>query len=133
MTKIRFAQSEDSGKITTLLNEGFGWDIKNVSADFFNSNNIFCLVAEDVTGNIIGTATLHIIQKIERRAAQIEDVVVSKKHRGKKTGQELIKSLVALSKEKKCYKITLNTHKETIPFYTRLGFNNEQYQMVLKH
>jgi len=24
MTKIRFAQSEDSGKITTLLNEGFG-------------------------------------------------------------------------------------------------------------
>ena len=45
MTKIRFAQSEDSGKITTLLNEGFGWDIKNVSADFFNSNNIFCLVA----------------------------------------------------------------------------------------
>ena len=54
-------------------------------------------------------------------------------HRGKKTGQELIKSLVALSKEKKCYKITLITHKETIPFYTRLGFNNEQYQMVLKH
>lgn len=34
MTKIRFAKSEDSRKITSLLNEGFGWDIKNVLADF---------------------------------------------------------------------------------------------------
>ena len=104
MTRIRFAQSEDSRKITSLLNEGFGWDIKNVSANFFNSNNIFCLVAQDVTGNIIETATMHIIQKIDRGADQIEDVVVSKTHRGNKTGQELITSPVALSKEKNIIK-----------------------------
>jgi len=30
MTKVRFAKSEVIGKITTLLNEGFRLDIKNV-------------------------------------------------------------------------------------------------------
>ena len=46
----------------------------------------------------MGSASLHLLQKINRRLGIIEDVVVFKKFRGKMVGVKLIKQLIESQK-----------------------------------
>ena len=81
----------------------------------------------------MGSASLHLIQKIDRKIGLIEDVVVFKKFQGKKIGFKIIKELIEISKNEKCYKIILNTNKKNISYYKKLGFNLKEFQMELRN
>ena len=130
---IRNAVSSDSLELLLLMNEGFGWEnTKPFESSFFSNTNVTCLVAENDQGELMGTASLHLLQKINRRLGIIEDVVVYKKYRGKMIGVELVKKLIEISKDLKCYKLILNTKKDYVPYYEHFGFIKKQLQMELR-
>ena len=131
--RIRNAELTDASKLSNLMNEGFGWEnTKSFESSFFTNKNIICLVAENDQGEIMGTASLHLLQKINRRLGVIEDVVVFKKFRGKMVGVKLIKQLIEKSRDFKCYKLILNTTEDTVRYYEYFGFITKQLQMELR-
>ena len=131
--KIERGKFQDAESLTTLMKEGFGWKNKgDMSKDFFSNKNIFCLVAKNKKNEIMGTSTLHIIEKVDRRIGLIEDVVVSKKFRGKLVASSIIKKLISISKKEGCYKTILNTDSKTESFYEKLGFAQKNIQMEIR-
>ncbi len=131
--KIERGKFQDAESLTTLMKEGFGWKNKgDMSKDFFSNKNIFCLVAKNKKNEIMGTSTLHIIEKVDRRIGLIEDVVVSKKFRGKLVASSIIKKLISISKKEGCYKTILNTDSKTESFYKKLGFAQKNLQMEIR-
>ena len=131
--KIERGKFQDAESLKILMKEGFGWKNKgDMSKDFFSNKNIFCLVAKNKKDEIMGTSTLHIIEKVDRRIGLIEDVVVSKKFRGKSVASSIIKKLISISKKEGCYKIILNTDSKTESFYEKLGFAQKNIQMEIR-
>ena len=131
--KIERGKIQDGESLTNLMKEGFGWKKKSdVSKEFFSNKSIICLVAKNQKDEIMGTSTLHIIEKVDRRIGLIEDVVVSKKFRGKLVASSLVKQLILISKEKECYKTILNTNSKTESFYEKLGFTKKDLQMEIR-
>lgn len=80
----------------------------------------------------MGSASLHLLQKINRRIGIIEDVAVFEKFRGKKIGVNLINELIKLSKNEDCYKVILNTKLDNLSYYEKLGFVSKELQMELR-
>ena len=68
-----------------------------------------------------------------RRSCLIEDVVVDKSERGKGVGKLLIEQLINFSKSKSCDKIILNSKESNIPFYNKLGFVQNEIQMIIRN
>ena len=131
--KIERGKFQDAESLKILMKEGFGWKNKgDMSKDFFSNKNIFCLVAKNKKNEIMGTSTLHIIEKVDRRIGLIEDVVVSKKFRGKLVASSIIKKLISISKKEGCYKTILNTDSKTESFYEKLGFAQKNIQMEIR-
>lgn len=115
------------------MDEGFGWSNKSVfSKNFFSNKNIFCLVAESDKGQIMGSSSLHIIEKINRKVGLIEDVVVFKKYRGKSVASSLVSQLISVSKKEDCYKTILDSNSKTTLFYKKLGFTQKKFQMEIR-
>jgi len=131
--QIRRVKIQDAQSLIKLIDEGFGWSNKSVfSKNFFSNMNIFCLVAESDKGQIMGSSSLHIIEKINRKVGLIEDVVVFKKYRGKSVASSLVSQLISVSKKEGCYKIILNTDSKTKSFYEKLGFTQKNIQMEIR-
>ena len=131
--KIERGKFQDAESLTTLMKEGFGWKNKgDMSKDFFSNKNIFCLVAKNKKNEIMGTSTLHVIEKVDRRIGLIEDVVVFKKYRGKSVASSLVNQLISISKKEGCYKTILNTDSKTKSFYEKLGFTQKNFQMEIR-
>ncbi|MAR42485.1 MAG: hypothetical protein CMC48_00085 [Flavobacteriaceae bacterium] len=130
---IRGVNKKDAESLNLLMKEGFGWeDNSDFSQSFFSNKNVFCLVAESEKGQIMGSSSLHIIEKINRKVGLIEDVVVSKKYRGKSVASSLVSQLISISKKEGCYKTILNTDSKTIPFYKKLGFTQKNLQLEIR-
>ncbi len=130
---IRGVNKKDAESLNLLMKEGFGWeDNSDFSQSFFSNKNVFCLVAESEKGQIMGSSSLHIIEKINRKVGLIEDVVVSKKYRGKSVASSLVSQLISISKKKGCYKTILNTDANTMPFYKKLGFTQKNLQLEIR-
>lgn len=131
--EIRRVNKKDAESLNFLMKEGFGWEDNNdFSQSFFSNKNIFCLVAESEKGQIMGSSSLHIIEKINRKVGLIEDVVVFKKFRGKSVASSLVSQLISISKKEGCYKTILNTDYQTIPFYKKLGFTQKNLQLEIR-
>ena len=130
---IRGVNKKDAESLNLLMKEGFGWEDNNdFSQSFFSNKNIFCLVAESEKGQIMGSSSLHIIEKINRKVGLIEDVVVFKKYRGKSVASSLVSQLISISKKEGCYKTILNTDYKTIPFYKKIGFTQNNLQLEIR-
>ena len=130
---IRGVNKKDAESLNLLMKEGFGWEDNNgFSQSFFSNKNIFCLVAEGEKGQIMGSSSLHIIEKINRKVGLIEDVVVFKKYRGKSVASSLVSQLISISKKEGCYKTILNTDSKTKSFYEKLGFTQKKFQMEIR-
>tara|TARA_A100001011_G_scaffold103206_1_gene108971 strand:- start:7916 stop:8317 length:402 start_codon:yes stop_codon:yes gene_type:complete len=132
MIKICDFKEKDFNNIKNLLLEGFSKNFdKNLNLDFIKNQNSFGFLAKNNT-NTIGYASVHIIDKINRRSCLIEDVVVEKNRRGKGVGKKLIMHIINFSKSKSCDKIILNSSESNILFYEKLGFVQNEIQLVMR-
>lgn len=101
----------------------------------------YVLVVEDqgsrngITPKVVATATLVVECKFIHSAAfrgRIEDVVVDSAYRGMHLGSFLLDTLKLLSQALHCYKVTLDCKEPMLPYYTKLGYDNEG-QYFLSH
>jgi len=122
----------------SLLSE-FGFDYINSSkenvAEFIerlNDEHRVVLIEKDEV--IIAIGTIFIERKIIHsfgKVGHIEDIVVSKQHRGHGIGKILINYLIDYANSKKCYKVILNCSNENIAFYKKCGMSLKCNQMAL--
>ena len=132
MIKISDFKEKDFSSVKNLLIDGFSKNFDNdINLNFINNQSNFGFVAIN-NETIIGFASIHIIEKLNRRSCLIEDVVVDKSERGKGIGKLLIKHLINFSKSKSCDKIILNSKESNIPFYNKLGFVQNEIQMIIR-
>jgi glucosamine-phosphate N-acetyltransferase len=126
---LRTASKKDLKNISKLVNKGFKRKNKAINNCFIDNPNILCFVAE-VEDEIVGTATLNLLQKIDRVAGQIEDVVVDENYKNQGIGSALLKELIKQAKLNNCYKVMLNCKVDNIGFYEKLNFESNEIQMV---
>ena len=133
MIVIRDFEKKDSIEdLLEILKEV--WSLNEISEstlDRWFKNNNHMVVAE-LDGKIIGSATLHLQQKIIRNggiAGFIEDVVVKESHRGNNIGTQLIQELIKKAENFGCYKVILSCFPERINFYKKNGFIQESITM----
>lgn len=131
--KIRQASENDVSKIISILKIAFNSPSNHpLNNKYIEDPDILSFVCE-IKENIIGTASLHIIKKINRKVGLIEDVAVIEQHKGKGVGKLLIEHLVQLAKKKGVYKTILNSDKKNEIFYHKIGFKTEQIQLVKRY
>lgn len=86
------------------------------------------LVAEE-DGEVVGTTVLLIIPNLSHNAspwAEVENVVVDRKHRRQGIGKQLMEYAVARARQAGCHKIQLSSNKKrrgAHSFYGELGFS----------
>ena len=133
MIKIVPFEKKDFYKIKELLINGFSKSFnKELNSDFLKNDNCYGFVAKHEK-KTVGYASIHIIEKLNRKSCLIEDVVIQKSERGKGIGKKLIEFLIDFSKLKKCDKIILNSNESNIPFYEKLGFFKSEIQMIIRN
>ena len=133
MIKISDFKEKDFSSVKNLLINGFSKNFDNdINLNFINDQSNFGFVAVN-NETIIGFASIHIIEKLNRRSCLIEDVVVDKNERGKGIGKLLIEHLINFSKSKSCDKIILNSKESNMPFYNKLGFVQNEIQMIIRN
>ena len=130
---IRRATPEDALELQNLINQAFNrttdWTVEDI---YFKNPSIITLVA--VKENVIlATASLHILQKLDRKMGQIEDVVVAPQAQGQGWGHRIILSLLKEKKVSDCYKVILNTAESTQAFYEKIGFEKGEIQMLKRN
>lgn len=122
----------------SLLSE-FGFDYINSSkesvSEFIETlNNNHRVVLIEKNDTIIAIGTILIERKIIHsfgKVGHIEDVVVSKQHRGNGVGKILIEYLIDYANSQNCYKVILNCSNENIAFYEKCGLSLKSNQMAL--
>jgi glucosamine-phosphate N-acetyltransferase len=124
MLVIRDFEKNDStnGLLKTLKEVWSVDEISESTLDKWFKNDNHMVIAE-FNGEIVGSATLHLQQKIIRNggiAGCIEDVVVREDYRGNNIGSQLIQELIKKAENFGCYKIILSCFPERINFYKKI-------------
>ena len=124
-------QRNDFDAVKKLLIEGFSNKFKNdINENFFLLNNYGFVLKEDE--KLLGFASIHVINKINRVSCLIEDVVIDSNYRGKGLGKLLINHLIKFSKTLDSDKIILNSKESNTKFYEKLGFKKNETQMIIR-
>ena len=129
---IRTPKPKEFEAINNLICSAFNIKPRPLNFDFFNHPWIFTFIAVE-DEKVIGTATLHLIQKSNRKMGLIEDVVVDSTYQNKGIGKKLINEIIAKAAQLDCYKTILNSAVENKIFYEKLGFNHEQLQLTYRY
>ena len=131
MKKVMPFQRNDFDAVKKLLIEGFSNKFKNdINENFFLLNNYGFVLKEDE--KLLGFASIHVINKINRVSCLIEDVVIDSNHRGEGLGKLLINHLIKFSKTLGSDKIILNSQESNTKFYEKLGFKKNETQMIIR-
>ena len=131
MKKVMPFQRNDFDAVKKLLIEGFSNKFKNdINENFFLLNNYGFVIKEDE--KLLGFASIHVINKINRVSCLIEDVVIDSNYRGKGLGKLLINHLIKFSKTLDSDKIILNSKESNTKFYEKLGFKKNETQMIIR-
>ncbi|MBA4452205.1 MAG: GNAT family N-acetyltransferase [Nitrosopumilaceae archaeon] len=140
--KIRELEKEDlwNGFLSSLDSLRKASDIEKETAlkifDKINQNPDHIVAVADVSGKIVGSATLLLESKFIHGGAtvgHIEDVVVDKSHQGQKIGEKIIKYLLEQAEIKGCYKTILDCADDVKPFYEKLGFKHNANALRFDH
>ena len=127
-----FKREDTTCELLEVLKEVWSVDeISELTLDNWFKNDNYMVIAE-FDGKIIGSATLHLQQKIIRNggiAGCIEDVVVKQSYRGNNIGTKLIQELIKKAENLGCYKVILSCFPERINFYKKNGFFVESTTM----
>lgn len=111
-----------------VYNKGFS---QKIFEEIRKSSNIKIFVAIKDT-DIVGSITAIIEQKFIHNGGKIchiEDVVTRKGFQNLGIGSLLVKKVLQLARQEKCYKVILNCSEYNSSFYIKLGFYKQDIGM----
>lgn len=137
--KIRLARKQDKTQVLNLIAElmntahkTFGTPMissgdlpQDVFGELLKRGDVKIFVAEE-NNNLIGLATLYIIPVMRRikPRAELEELIVTEKKRGKGIGKKLLEIALKYCKDNNIYSLKLSSYLEMTSahaFYERLG------------
>ncbi len=132
MITIKSLDKSHSTDVIKILIDSFSKNYdKKINESIFSSNEVDGIVALE-KGNVIGYASIHYIKKITRKSGIIEDVVVKENQRGKGIGKLLVNNLIEKAKKNNCDKIILSSSEKNLKFYQKLGFQKNEFEMIMR-
>ena len=132
MITIESLDKSHSTDVVKILIDSFSKNYdKKINESIFSSDEVDGIVAlED--GSVLGYASIHYIKKITRKSGIIEDVVVKENQRGKGIGKLLVNNLIEKAKKNNCDKIVLSSSEKNLKFYQKLGFQKNEFEMIMR-
>jgi glucosamine-phosphate N-acetyltransferase len=121
-------------QLTKITPEVMSFEEYEKFIDALSDNHMIFIVWHVETKKVIATGTILIENKLIHnfgKVGHIEDIVVNKDYRSCGIGKILIDCLVNYAKLKNCYKVILNTSKETENFYKKCNFTNNGIEMAM--
>ena len=79
-------------------------------------------IVGELDGEIVAFGTIIVCHTLEGKVGKIENIVTSKKVRGKGMGKVIIEVLKELGWAEQCSRITLFCEEKNVAFYRKLGF-----------
>ncbi len=132
MITVKSLDKSHSTDVVNILIDSFSNNYdKEINESIFSSNEVDGIVAME-EGNVLGYASIHYIKKITRKSGIIEDVVVKENQRGKGIGKLLVKNLIEKAKKNNCDKIILSSSEKNLKFYEKLGFQKNEFEMIMR-
>ena len=132
MITIKSIDKSHSSDVVNILIDSFSNNYdKEINESIFSSDEVDGIVAME-EGNVLGYASIHYIKKITRKSGIIEDVVVKENQRGKGIGKLLVKNLIEKAKKNNCDKIILSSSEKNLKFYEKLGFQKNEFEMIMR-
>ena len=132
MITIKSLDKSHSSDVVNILIDSFSNNYdKEINESIFSSDEVDGIVAME-EGNVLGYASIHYIKKITRKTGIIEDVVVKENQRGKGIGKLLVKNLIEKAKKNNCDKIILSSSEKNLKFYEKLGFQKNEFEMIMR-
>ena len=132
MITIKSLDKSHSTDVVKILIDSFSKNYdKKINESIFSSDEVDGIVALE-KGNVIGYASIHYIKKITRKSGIIEDVVVKENQRGKGIGKLLVNNLIEKAKKNNCDKIILSSSEKNLKFYQKLGFQKNEFEMIMR-
>ena len=132
MITIKSLDKTHSSDVVNILIDSFSNNYdKEINESIFYSDEVDGIVAME-EGNVLGYASIHYIKKITRKSGIIEDVVVKENQRGKGIGKLLVKNLIEKAKKNNCDKIILSSSEKNLKFYEKLGFQKNEFEMIMR-
>ena len=132
MITIESLDKSHSTDVVKILIDSFSENYdKKINESIFSSDEVDGIVALE-KGNVLGYASIHYIKKITRKSGIIEDVVVKENQRGKGIGKLLVSNLIEKAKKNNCDKIILSSSEKNLKFYQKLGFQKNEFEMIMR-
>ena len=132
MITIKSLDKSHSSDVVNILIDSFSNNYdKEINESIFSSDEVDGIVAMEES-NVLGYASIHYIKKITRKSGIIEDVVVKENQRGKGIGKLLVKNLIEKAKKNNCDKIILSSSEKNLKFYEKLGFQKNEFEMIMR-
>ncbi len=132
MITIESLDKSHSTDVVKILIDSFSKNYdKKINESIFSSDEVDGIVALE-KGNVLGYASIHYIKKITRKSGIIEDVVVKENQRGKGIGKLLVNNLIEKAKKNNCDKIVLSSSEKNLKFYQKLGFQKNEFEMIMR-
>jgi len=137
--EIRLLEKKDKDEYLELINV-FTREPKEITKEDFEkwydlsfgqNALIYVLLQED---KIIGTGKLLLEYKFNNNltvSGHVEDIVVNSDYRGFGLGSVIVKYLINIGKEKRCYKIILSCNDKYLGFYEKCGFMRKGNEMCI--
>ena len=130
---FRHINCNDYGQYVKLIDSTISKDDYN---QFINEklhvNHQIIIIEENK--NILGTGTLFIEDKMTYggcKMGHIENILIDTNYRGKRLGERLVKYLLNVAKENKCYRVDLTCNKELEKFYIKNKFSTNSVSMSI--
>lgn len=132
MITIESLDKSHSKDVVKILIDSFSKNYdKKINESIFSSDEVDGIVALE-KGSVLGYASIHYIKKITRKSGIIEDVVVKENQRGKGIGKLLVNTLIEKAKKNNCDKIILSSSEKNLKFYQKLGFQKNEFEMIMR-
>jgi len=137
--KIRKADLGDFNQIDLLSEELFGssvGDREEVFRKALENKDYLCLVAE-IGEEVVGFIDMWAFPDVSHGAylAQIQNLVVTEKMRGKGVGAKLVEEMIGFFRKRKYHELHVWTEKKNrsaIRLYKRHGFKKEQLLLEME-
>lgn len=122
---------EDYSNYKTLINSNISEEYFNNFIDnVLNENHLIILLKKD--NIIIGSGTILIEHELTYNGCtmgHIENILIDEKYRKQDYGEALVKYLLEICNNRKCYRVDLNCNSELENFYKKNNFNKKHICM----